>query len=329
MYCATVYARSGVNQMWILKNSKELLKNLKSPIFSQIYSIKTYDFTTLYTSIPHDRLKTRLFNMINSCFFNKNGKRKYSYLVVNHSYRYFVIHDSDSRHKYSEVDIKEMLGFLIDNIFVVFVNTIFQETIEITMGTNCVPLLFLYSYEAEFIQELLHEKNKPLALAFNSTFRYIDDVLSINNDQFHSYVDFIYPSKLEIKDTTESSTSASYLDLLLNIDADGKLTTQLYDKRGDFSFTIVNFPYICSNIPLSPAYGVYISQMIQYARACSTYDQFFSRSRLLTDKLMLQRFLQSRLMSAFRKFYGRYNDLIYNHKLSFSHMLSEIFHTNI
>jgi hypothetical protein len=87
-------------------------------------------------------------------------------------------------------------------------------------------------YEAEFIQKLLHEKNKPLAVAFNSTFRYIDHVLSINNDQFHSYVDYIYPSELEIKGTTESSTSASYLDVLLNIDADGKLTPQLYDKTG-------------------------------------------------------------------------------------------------
>jgi hypothetical protein len=95
-------------------------------------------------------------------------------------------------------------------------------------------------------------------VAFSPTIRYIDDVLSIN-DQFHSYVDSIYPSELEIKDTTESSTSASYLDVLLNIDAGGKLTTQLYDKRDDFNFAIVNFPYTCSNIPLLPAYGGYIS----------------------------------------------------------------------
>jgi hypothetical protein len=88
-----------------------------------------------------------------------------------------------------------------------------------------------------------------------------------------------------LKDTTESSTSASYLDVLLNIDAGGKLTTQLYDNRGDFSFTIVNFLYICSNIPLPPACGVYIyiSQLIRYARACSTYDKFLSRGRILTD----------------------------------------------
>jgi hypothetical protein len=80
--------------------------------------------------------------------------------------------------------------------------------------------LFLYSYEAESIQRLLHEKNKPLFVAFNLTFRYIDNVLSSNNHWFQSYVDSIYPSELEIKTITESSASASYLDVfLLKIDA--------------------------------------------------------------------------------------------------------------
>ena len=91
-YCATTYARSGVNQMWILKNSKELLANLKSQNFSQINSIKTYDFSTLYTTIPHDKLKSRLLDIIDNCFFNKNGKRKYAYLVISHQKYYFVKH---------------------------------------------------------------------------------------------------------------------------------------------------------------------------------------------------------------------------------------------
>ena len=80
----------------------------------------------------------------------------------------------------TKIDIKEMLGFLIDNIFVVFGNIIFQQTVGIPMGTNCAPLLadlFLYSYEAEFIKKLLHEKNKSLAVAFNSTFRYLHSIL--------------------------------------------------------------------------------------------------------------------------------------------------------
>jgi hypothetical protein len=127
-----------------------------------------------------------------------------------------------------------MLQFLIGNIYVVVGGQIFQQSVGIPMGTNCAPLLadlFLYSYEAEFIQKLLHEKEKSLAVAFNSTFRYIDDVLSINNNQFHSHVDLMYSNELEIKDTTESSTSASYLDVLLKLDTNGKITTQRYDKR--------------------------------------------------------------------------------------------------
>jgi hypothetical protein len=96
-------------------------------------------------------------------------------------------------------------------------------------------------------------------VVFNSTFRYIDDVLSIKNTQFHSHVDSIYPNELEIKDSIESSTSASYLNVLLKLDTNEKITTQLYDKRDDFNFSIVNFPYRCSNILASPAYGVYIS----------------------------------------------------------------------
>ena len=159
-----------------------------------------------------------------------------------------------------------MLGFLIDTIYVAFGDHVFQQSVGIPMGTNCTPLLadlFLYSYEAEFVQKLLRDKNKKLAVSFSLTYRYIDDVLSINNHNFHKYVHLIYPGELDIKDTTESDRSASYLDILLNIDSNGRLTTTLYDKCDDFNFAIVNFPSLCSNIPLSPAYGVYISQLIR------------------------------------------------------------------
>ena len=73
------------------------------------------------------------------------------------------------------------------------------------MGTNCVPLLadiFLYSYEAEFIQSLLSTGRKQLASRFNFTNRYIDDILSINNPEFENYLAHVYPVELEIKNTT-------------------------------------------------------------------------------------------------------------------------------
>ena len=313
------------------KKFKQLLEYLQTRHLSKIHSIKTFDFSTLYTTIPHTKLKERLFGIIDNCFLTKNGTRKFKYIVIGHHDSYFVKHHTDSSHKYTEVEVKGMLEFLIDNIFVMFGDQVFQQTIGIPMGTNCAPLLadlFLYSYEAEFIQKLLSQKKKKLAVAFNLTFKYIDDVLSINNEHFHTYVNMIYPTELEIKDTTDSSTKASYLDILLSIETDEKLATKLYDKRDDFDFPIVNFPHLSSNIPLSPAYGVYISQMIRYARACSTYEQFIYRGKLLTDKLLSQGYQEPRLVSTFRKFYGRYNDLVCDYRASLCEMLSFLFCRN-
>ena len=109
------------------------------------------------------------------------------------------------------------------------------------MGTNRAPLLadiFLYSYEAYFIQSLLSTGKKNVASQFNFTYTYIDDVLSINNPDFENYLGQMYPAELEIKSMTESNTSASYLDLLLSIGRDGQLRTSPDDKRDEFNFHI-------------------------------------------------------------------------------------------
>ena len=172
------------------------------------------------------------------------------------------------------------------------------------MGKNCTLLLvdlFLYSYEAAFVQGLLKKNEKKLARSFNLTFRYIDDVFSLNNSRFCDFVDHIYPIELKIKDTTDTDMSVSYLYLHLEIDSDGRLRTKLYDKRDDFNFPIVNFPFICSNIPAAPAYGVYISQLIRYSRACGSYQDFLDRGLLLIRKLLNQWFLLVKLKSSLRK----------------------------
>jgi hypothetical protein len=80
--------------------------------------------------------------------------------------------------------------------------------------------------------------------------------------------------------------------------------TKLYDKRDDFNIPIVNFPFICSSIPTAPAYGVYISQLIRYFRACGSYQDFLDRGLLLTRKLLNQWFLFVKLKLSFRKVYG-------------------------
>ena len=105
-----------------------------------------------------------------------------------------------------------------------FGGRVFQQTVGIPMGTNCAPLLsdlFLYSYEADSIHGLLKKNEKKLTRCFNFTFRYIDDIRSLNNSRFDDFVDRIYSIELEIKDTTDTDRSASYFDLHLEIDSEG------------------------------------------------------------------------------------------------------------
>ena len=327
-YCDTVYSRSNINHMWILKNSKDLLHNLDSRCLSKIHSLKTFDFSTLYTTLPHSTLKSRLISLIKRSFTYKSG-RGYKYIVLGYSSTYFSNKEpKDTTCYYTEEQVIQMLEFLIDNIFVQFGGKIFQQTIGIPMGTNCAPLLadlFLYSYETEFLQHLVRNNKIKVARSFNSSFRYIDDVLSINNDKFAEYIPLIYPPELEIKETTDTDHSVSFLDLHLEFDDSGHLSTKIYDKRDDFNFDIVNFPNLDSNIPTSPAYGVYISQLIRYARACSNYEDFLQRHKNLLNKLLNQGFIKSRLIVFLKKFIGRYPNLIEKYTVPISSFLQDGF----
>ena len=125
---------------------------------------------------------------------------------------------------------------------------------------------------------------------------------AFRKSKFAEYLEFIYPRELQIKETTETAASSSYLYCYLYID-NGKLTTRLSDKRDDFNFPIVNFPFLSSNIPSAPAYGVYVSQLIRYARACSNYQDFMERGKVLTTKLLNQGYQKTKLVATLKKFY--------------------------
>ncbi|KAK3100068.1 hypothetical protein FSP39_014237 [Pinctada imbricata] len=103
-----------------------------------------------------------------------------------------------------------------------------------------------------------------------------------------------------------------------------KLYDKLYDKRDDFNFSITNFPFLSSNIPSSPAYGVFISQLIRYARASTKYTDFVLRARRLSDKLLSQGYACDRLTSSLRKFYGRYGELVIHYDVPLSRMMGDI-----
>ena len=113
-------------------------------------------------------------------------------------------------------------------------------------------------------------------------------MIVFNNKKFGDYVKEIYPSQLTVEKANTSDDLANYVDLTFIIESNTRLYTKLYDKRDDFNFHIVNFPFLSSNIPSSSSNGVYISQLIRCARCCSYYDDFEYRHKLLVDRLLSQ-----------------------------------------
>ena len=186
----------------------------------------------------------------------------------------------------------------------------FSKKVGIPIGTNCAPLLadlFLYSYENKFLDKLIKEGKRKLARKFNLSYHYIDDLISSNNKRFKEFISDIYPTELTISETTESTSVVSYLNLLFIRDKSNNITTKLYDKRDTFfGFHIVNFPFMSSNIPLAPAYGVYASQLIHYARCCSNYSDFLACHRALVTSLLSQGYKVNRLSNTFKRFHGRH-----------------------
>ena len=159
------------------------------------------------------------------------------------------------------------------------------------------------------MMSLSDDKQADVIDAFDTTSRYLDDILNINNVYFDNMVRQIYPSELQLNEINTSDTEAAILDLHLSIAYD-IVSTKIYDKRDDFDFEIVNFPFLDGDDPRSTSYGVYISQLIRFARASSYITDFNTRNKLLTQKHLKQGYWYRKLRTTFSKFYRRYYNLI-------------------
>ena len=125
--------------------------------------------------------------------------------------------------------------------------------------------------------------------AFNNTSRYLDDILNMNNDFCDRTVHEIYPKELTLTKSSLEPTHATFLDLDIHL-FKGRCVTKIYDKRDEFDLDTIDFTQYDGDIPKRPAYGVYTSQLIIYARACPKVEDFNTRNLLLSNRLLRQRF---------------------------------------
>ena len=181
---------------------------------------------------------------------------------------------------------------------------LYKQIVGIPRGSNCAPLvadLFLFCYERDFTKNLSSDSQADDIKAFNLTSRYLDDLLNIDNPYFEGTVNQIYPPELQLNKANTSDAEAPFLDLHLSI-SNSFVSSKIYDKRDDFDFDIVNFPFLDGDVPCRPSYRVYISQLIRFARVCSHVDDFNTRNKCLTAHLLKQGYQYHKLRKAFLSF---------------------------
>ena len=170
----------------------------------------------------------------------------------------------------------DALSYLLDNIYIRFGTKLYRQIGGIPMGTNCAPLiadLFLCCYERDFMDCLNHDYQADVIEAFNSTSGHRDDLLNIDNPYFEDMVNQIYASELQLNKAHISDTEVPFLGLHLSV-ANGFVSYKINDKRDEFDFDIVNFPFLDGDDPRRASYGVYVSQFIRFARVCNHVTDF-------------------------------------------------------
>ncbi len=323
LYCDRIKSYTGFQFFWIIQNSMELQNTLQK----KCRNLATYDFSTLYTTIPHEALKDRLTQVIMKAF---KGRNKKFIKVTSNSAKW-----NSEKKGSTNIDCNtliEMITWLIDNTFVTIGSSVFKQVIGIPMGTDCAPYLanlFLYSYEFDFLNDTLKHKDFTTLHKFNKCHRYIDDLLAVNNDDLlKDYKNRIYPPELQLNCEDKSNQVVNYLDLHLEI-KNSTITYSLYDKRDSFGFEIVNFPNLSGNIPTNQSYGVFISQLVRYARCCKKLTDFKTRTSILVDRLLKQNFKFQKLCKTFRKFSTKYFNLLKKYNDSRCYDLNILHHSTM
>ena len=205
--------------------------------------------------------------------------------------------------------------------FIVKINISFFPNVNLLLICFYFALLLICFYFA-MRDTLTEEKQYDMIDAFNLTSRYLDDLLNIDNIYFEQMVHRIYPAELQLNKANASDNEAAFLDLNLSIHND-TVSTKIYDKRDNFDFDILNFQFLDGDVPRRPSYGVYIFQLIRFARASSHVDDFDNCNRFLTAKLLKQGYRYHKLRKAFSKFYRRHFELIEKYHVSLKKLMKQ------
>ena len=275
------------NKFWVLQNSNPVLETLNHINRKKnAKSISTFDFSTLYTKLPHDKLVKELSEVIDFVFNAGNNK----YIAIsNYGKAYWAKYRPKTSVSFTINSLKVAVKHLVQNCYFTVGNVVMRQAIGIPMGIDPAPFwanLFLYQFEQRYMSDLI-STDKVKARHFHSTKRFIDDLCAINDGNLFGrvYRD-IYPEELELK-LEHSGTHASFLNLDITIN-EGIFVYKLFDKRDAFPFSIVRMPHLDSNIPESIFYSALIGEFLRIARSTLLLEDFKGKAQNLCQRMHSQ-----------------------------------------
>ena len=316
---------SSFKKFWVVQNSFPIIDKLNTiNTRKKAQTISTFDFSTLYTTIPHNLLAKVLFEIVQFVFKSKVRSR----LGFSNTSIYWTSKGCGKRF-FTEKSLTEAVTFLIKRCYFTIGNLVYKQDIGIPMGIDPAPFwanLFLYFFESKYVQ-LLISKGSPKAYKFNGTSRFIDDLCAINDDdEFSKSFKNIYPKELELK-IEHQGDHATFLDLDIKVE-DGVFVYKLFDKRDTFPFFIVRMPHFSSNIPSSIFYASAFSEFLRIARCTLRLNDFIPRASELFSRMILQGGHKASLSKQIRKGFNRYPELFNKYHTTYEEMINMIINHN-
>ena len=305
-YNAKSFFYSQVKTFWVIQNNEHVINSIKKlNKKGSVRSMSTFDFSTLYTKIPHEKLLEVMSSITDFCF--QGGSHELiSFSLSSKSNARWVANSSRAAIKFSKPMVKEALEYLMNNCFFTFGNKIFRQIIGIPMGSDPAPFmanLFLYHYENIWMKRLKKDDLQK-ARRFSRTFRFIDDLLTINDDNlFNDNFGDIYPKELQLN-LESSGESVNFLDINLK-NINGHVDVKLYDKRDNFPFSIVRLPFSSSNIPSAIFYNCVGAEILRIGRVSSTLENFEIAAKELLIRALNQGGKRVKLERVLKRVYGR------------------------
>ncbi len=301
-YCNKIFERNGIKYFWSIENSNEFLTKLNN--MKKATSIHTFDFSTLYTNLPLKSLQKSLQQFILHMF--KISDKKFIFVNSGKKKAFWSNDDEYSKnHKmYTSDFLINAVNYLLENTFVTYGPLLFRQTKGIPMGGNSsqdFADIHLIWKEFIYMKKLVTSKNFELAKKLSNNSRYIDDIATLNLENFLSIALEIYDKELTLEPSQNNGLEDDFLDINVKI-INNQFITKIYHKVDKFNFEVVSFPFPDSNINSKIIANTFYSQLIRYMNICSYSSDFSSRLTLIYQKLCSRGYPEKSLQETFKKF---------------------------